>query len=184
MGYHQLTQVERYAIARMRTMRKSVREIARNLGRSAGTISRELQRNKCKHDGGYRAEKAHSRALTRRSASRKNSQYSQQEWAVIEALVRRKWSPKQIQGRRRLKKQRAISAETIYRRIRKQRSAGGDLWRSLRAPPRQNSCRPNRTDKQGAMMRERVGSIRTSIQGQSGGEAAAAGKRGGGSRCA
>ena len=132
MGYHQLTQVERYAIARMRARRFSVREIARCLGRSPATISREVKRNRCVHDGFYRAQKAHSRALTRRSATRKKSQYSPEEWAVIEAQVRRKWSPKQIQGRRRLNKQRPISAETIYRRIRKQRSGGGDLWRSLR----------------------------------------------------
>ena len=40
----------------------------------------------------------------------------------------------------------------------------------LTIPLRQDSCRPDRTDEQGAMMRERVGSIRTSIQGQGGGD--------------
>ena len=34
-----------------------------------------------------------------------------------------------------------------------------------RYPPRQNSCRPDRIDEQGAMMEERIGSIRTGIQG-------------------
>ena len=34
-----------------------------------------------------------------------------------------------------------------------------------RVPPRQNSCRPDRIDEQGAMMEERIGSIRTGIQG-------------------
>jgi hypothetical protein len=43
---------------------------------------------------------------------------------------------------------------------------------ALGTPPRQNSCRPDRTKNPGAMMRERVGSIRTSIQGQSGGTVA------------
>ena len=33
------------------------------------------------------------------------------------------------------------------------------------SPPRQNSCRPDRIDEQGAMMEERIGSIRTGIQG-------------------
>jgi IS30 family transposase len=132
MGYHQLTQVERYAIARMRARRKSMREIGRCLGRSVSTISREVKRNQCVHDGFYRAEKAHSRAMVRRSASRRKSQYSQEEWRSIEALIKRKWSPKQIAGRRRLKRQRPISHETIYRRVRRQRSAGGDLWRHMR----------------------------------------------------
>jgi hypothetical protein len=44
-------------------------------------------------------------------------------------------------------------------------------------PPRQNSCRLDRIDEQGAMMRERFGSIRTSIQRQSSGAVAAAGER-------
>lgn len=132
MWYHQLTQVERYAIARMRARRFSIREIANCLGRSPATISRELRRNQCLHDGFYRAEKAHSRAMVRRRASRKKSQYSQEEWRAIETLLRRKWSPKQIQGRRRLNRQRPISAETIYRRVRRERSAGGQLWRHMR----------------------------------------------------
>lgn len=51
-------------------------------------------------------------------------------------------------------------------------------------PPRQNSCRPDRTRNQGAAMKDASGSIRTSIQRQSGSEVAAAGERGGGSCCA
>jgi IS30 family transposase len=70
--------------------------------------------------------------MVRRSASRKQSQYSQEEWLAMEALIRRKWSPKQIQGRRRLNGQRPISAETIYRRVRRERGAGGQLWRHMR----------------------------------------------------
>jgi hypothetical protein len=45
------------------------------------------------------------------------------------------------------------------------------------SPPRQNSCRPDRTKNPGAMMRRRVGPIRKGVQGQSGGEAVAAGER-------
>ncbi len=132
MGYHQLTQDERYVIARLRARRISHREIGRCLGRPASTIGRELRRNKCPHDGGYRAEKAHSRALVRRGTSRKNSQYSAEEWSQVVALLKRKWSPKQISGRRRLKRLRPISHETIYRYVRRDRRAAGELWRHLR----------------------------------------------------
>jgi IS30 family transposase len=132
MEYHQLTQADRYAIAHLHARGLGVREIARSAERSAGTISRELQGNRCKHDGFYRAEKAHSRALTKRSTSRKKSQFSQEGWATIKKQLRRLWSPKQIEGRRRLKRQRPISAETIYRLVRQDRSGGGELWRSLR----------------------------------------------------
>ncbi len=43
-------------------------------------------------------------------------------------------------------------------------------------PPRQNSCHLDRILNSGAMMRERVGAIRTRIQRQSGGAVAAAGE--------
>ena len=52
------------------------------------------------------------------------------------------------------------------------------------APPRQNSCHLDRILNSGAMMRERVGAIRTRIQRQSGGAVAAAGERNGGVCCA
>ena len=51
-------------------------------------------------------------------------------------------------------------------------------------PPRQNSCHLDRILNSGAMMRERVGAIRTRIQRQSGGAVAAAGERSGGVGCA
>ena len=132
MVYFQLTQGERYVMARMRARGKSMREIGRCLGRSASTISREATRNACPHDGHYRCEKAHSRAMVRRSSSRKKSQYSRREWANIALWLRRKWSPKQISGRRRLQGKRAISHQTIYRRIRLDRKEGGQLWRHTR----------------------------------------------------
>ena len=132
MVYFQLTQGERYVMARMRARGKGMREIGRCLGRSASTISREARRNACPHDGHYRYEKAHSRAMVRRSSSRKKSQYSQREWADIAVWLRRKWSPKRISGRRRLQGKRAISHQTIYRRIRLDRKEGGQLWRHTR----------------------------------------------------
>ena len=51
-------------------------------------------------------------------------------------------------------------------------------------PPRQNSCHLDRILNSGAMMRERVGAIRTRIQRQSGGAVAAAGECNGGVGCA
>lgn len=119
-------------IARMRASAKSLQEIGRCLGRSASTISREVRRNRCPHDGGYRVDKADSRAIARRSRTRKKSQFSEQEWVDVQALLKRKWSPQQISGRRRLYRARSISHETIYRHVRRDRRAGGQLWRHLR----------------------------------------------------
>jgi IS30 family transposase len=132
MGYPQLTRDERYVIGQMRAIGRSMREVGRCLGRAPSTISRELQRNVSPRDGYYRAVEAHAQALRRRWSTRKKSQYADKEWAGIEALIRRKWSPKQISGRRRLRRARPISHEVIYRRVRADRSAGGDLWRHMR----------------------------------------------------
>jgi transposase, IS30 family len=132
MGYHQLTQGERYTIARMRSRRHSMREIAACLGRSASTVSRELWRNRSVHDGFYRVDKAQSKATARRSKSRKKSQFRPSEWTRIVERLRRYWSPKQIVGRRGRLKRRPISHETIYRYVRRDRLRGGDLWRSMR----------------------------------------------------
>lgn len=132
MGYRQLTRGERYVMARMLRQGYSYREIARVLDRSAATISRERRRNACPYDGGYRAEKADSRAMSRRWRSRKKSQYSQQEWDQVEGLLERKWSPQQIAGRRKLLRLPTMSKETIYRYVRRDRRAGGQLWSQLR----------------------------------------------------
>lgn len=116
----------------MRSRGHSRREIARCLGRSASTISREMWRNRSVHDGHYRVDKAQSKAMARRSRSRKKSRFKASEWTRIAQQIRRYWSPKQVAGRRRLLRRKPISHETIYRYVRRERLRGGDLWRSLR----------------------------------------------------
>lgn len=132
MEYSQLAQGERYVMARMIRQGYSYRSMAHVLGRSAWTISRERKRNATRHDGHYRAEKAHQYAMARRCRTRKQDQYSQQEWEEVASLVQRKWSPEQIAGRARAKRKAGMSKETIYRYIRRDRRAGGQTWRHLR----------------------------------------------------
>jgi len=132
MEYCQLAQGERYAMANMMRRGYSYREIARILGRSVSTISRERRRNLTQHDGHYRAEKAHQYAMARRSRSRKQDQYSLEEWQEVAGLVQRKWSPEQIAGRARSMHKACMSKETIYRYIKRDRRAGGQIWRQLR----------------------------------------------------
>lgn len=132
MRYRQFTQDERYVMASMMYRGYSMREIARVLDRSPSTISRERKRNATRHDGHYRCQRAHGYAMARRRRSRKNSQYSQQEWDQVAGMLRRKWSPQQIAGRRRVFRLPSMSKETIYRFVRRDRRAGGQLWRELR----------------------------------------------------
>lgn len=132
MTYHQLTQEERYLIAAQRMCGYSPAEIGRVLGRHRGTITRELRRNATHHDGDYRAEKAHSYAVARRRRCRRRARFSAADMAQVARLIRRKWSAEQIAGTLKKRGTLRISHETIYRRIRWDKHAGGDLWRHTR----------------------------------------------------
>jgi IS30 family transposase len=130
--YHQLTQEERYRITAHRMAGCSQAEIAELLGRHRTTIYRELKRNATTHDGDYRAEKAHKYARARLRRCRRGTHFSPQDMALVDRLIRRRWSPEQVAGFFRKKRRLSISYETIYRRIRLERKRGGLLWKSLR----------------------------------------------------
>lgn len=151
MEYCQLTQAERYSIASMRRQKLSVAMIALRLGRHRSTIYREVKRNKTTYNGHYGAEKAHSYATARRRRSRRKPQYSQQELGKVEALLRRRWSPQQISGRQRRIGGLRISAQTIYRHIRRDRKAGGDLWKYTRIMSKFGRKRYKSVDSRGVL---------------------------------
>jgi IS30 family transposase len=151
MEYCQLTQAERYSIAQMRRQKLTVKQMALRLGRHRSTIYRECKRNKTTHNGHYGAEKAHSYATARRSRCRRKPQYSHQELSQVARLLRRRWSPQQISGRLRLSGQLSISAQTIYRHIRRDRRAGGDLWRYTRIVSKFGRKRYKSVDSRGVL---------------------------------
>jgi IS30 family transposase len=57
------------------------------------------------------------RAQARRYRSRRNSQFGPGHWERVEELLREEWSPEQVSGHLRLKRELGISHETIYRHI-------------------------------------------------------------------
>ena len=132
MSYHQLTQEERYLITAQRICGHSAAATARLLGRHRSTVSRELRRNATRHDGDYRAEKAHSYAVARRRRCRRRPRFSVEDMARVSQLLRRRWSAEQVAGVLRNDGTLRISHETIYRRIRWDKKAGGNLWRYTR----------------------------------------------------
>jgi IS30 family transposase len=131
MGYHQLSQEERYIVASMRSSGKSQRNIALELGRSPSTICRERQRNATRHDGKYRAEKAHSYARTRRRQS-KTEKLNAAQWARADELLREDYSPDQVAQRLAAEGAFEVSHETIYKRVRRDKADGGGLWKHMR----------------------------------------------------
>ena len=155
MKYRQLTSEERYLISTFRIEGFNQARIAARLGRSPSTISRELARNRCPADGGYRPSKAHDRARWRRSRARRNQQFSRRDLALVERWIREDWSPEQIAGRLRANGVLSISHETIYRHVWADRKRGGDLYRHLRCSLKQRRKRYGAYDSRGRLAGKR-----------------------------
>jgi len=138
MAYRQIAREERYTLAAMRKQQPmpSCAAIARALGRHRSTIIRELRRNRCGYDGGYRSERAQEKTNQRRRDSRRNQRLTAADWTLIESLLRADMSPEQISGRLRSEGQLEVSHETIYKHIWKDKRHSGQLYRHLRQRPR------------------------------------------------
>jgi IS30 family transposase len=132
--YHQLTPEERYTLGLLRRQvpAPSNAEIARIMGRHRSTIGREIARNSARYDGAYRPSVAQERTNGRRSRSRRNSRFKKSDWRVVTRLLEKKLSPEQISGRLAVEGGLSISSESIYRYIRRDKNAGGGLFRLLR----------------------------------------------------
>ncbi|MCK9929577.1 helix-turn-helix domain-containing protein [Frankia sp. Mgl5] len=64
-----LSEDERVRLADLLRAGNSMREVARQLGRSPATISREIRRNRDPHSGVYHPHQAEQRAVARRARS-------------------------------------------------------------------------------------------------------------------
>ena len=129
-----LTLVEREEISRGLAAGESLRAIAVRLGRSASTVSREVNRNGGR--GRYRAQKAEERSWQRaRRPKRCLLSVNDRLRNLVAEKLKEDWSPEQISGW--LKRQYSgdeamhVSHETIYRTLFVQ--ARGALKRELLA---------------------------------------------------
>lgn len=156
MTYTQITLQERYAISALRKLGYTGAAIARELGRHRSTVSREVRRNVWREDGRtYRAFKAQGYTNRRRRVSRRNTQFGDAAWALVERLLRKDWSPEQIVGRCARVGLLRISHETIYRRIWKDKARGGTLWTHLRVGTKPFRKRYGRYDSRGRLAGKR-----------------------------
>jgi len=153
--YAQITLSDRYTIYHERKQGKSCTVIAKLLGKHRSSIYRELNRNKCPSHGYYVVEKADSYARSRRSTSRRNSQYKDHDFAIVRHYLREDWSPEQITGYLRSKGKRAISHEAIYQYIWRDKVNGGTLWRHLRQSSKQRRKRYKAYDSRGKLANKR-----------------------------
>lgn len=157
-SYQQLQPEERMTIASLRQQGASVRAMARTLGRSPGTVSRELARNSSP-ELGYASATAQALSMQRREAARRPAKLDTASvtWGLVLTLLSWKYSPQQIAGT--LKRvfpddpSRQVSHETIYTAIYAQ--PRGELRRELIACLRQGHAkrlpRSRGTDRRGRL---------------------------------
>lgn len=146
MTYKRVTEQERRLIDEWRREGCKIREVARRLRRCAGSISRELTRNRGKK--GYRWQQAHWKAQqrARRPGPRR---WTAPVCADAERRLREGWTPEIISGRARLEGRPWVCKETIYKHVYADAQAGGDLWKNLPRARRKRRRRCPRADGRG-----------------------------------
>jgi IS30 family transposase len=156
MTYRQLTPEERYMLASLRRQGLNQSQIARSLGRHRSTVCREVGRNSTRADGHYRPFTAQERTNGRRSRSRRNRRFSAQDFAAVEELLCRQWSPEQVAGHLARTGQLAISHETIYRHVWLDKKRGGTLYTHLRGARKRRRKRYGAYDSRGRLAGKRL----------------------------
>jgi IS30 family transposase len=131
-------------------------EIARQLGRHRSTVCREVRRNSTRADGHYRAFTAQERTNGRRSRSRRDSHFTTEDFALIDALLRRQWSPEQVAGHLARSGLLSISHETIYRHVWRDKKQGGSLYTHLRGARKRRRKRYGAYDSRGRLAGKRM----------------------------
>jgi IS30 family transposase len=156
MTYRQLTPEERYMLAALRRQGLNQSQIARSMGRHRSTVCREVRRNSTRADGHYRAFTAQERTNGRRSRSRRNGRFTARDFALIDELLRRQWSPEQVAGRLARQGLLAISHETIYRHVWLDKKRGGLLYTHLRGARKRRRKRYGSYDSRGRLAGKRM----------------------------
>lgn len=135
-SYTHLNDEERAVIGKLLCRRCGIREIARVLGRSPSTVSREIRRNQYPNRNCYLSLHAGSMARGRRRRARQGTTYSLEQLGRVVELLEEDYSPEQVSGWLRRRGEFKISHETIYRLLLEDRKLGGDLYKLLRSKGR------------------------------------------------
>lgn len=109
-----LNETQRYTIFRMKRDKKTQMEIARAIGVSQATVSKELSRNRCS-DGRYSAKMAQMFADDAKQRSHKPRKLNADKVAFIRnRMEKQQWSPEQIKGYCDANGIQMVSVEWIY----------------------------------------------------------------------
>jgi IS30 family transposase len=103
----------------------------------------------------YRPALANDYARWRRSRSRRNQRFTEEDWALVVSRLREFWSPEQIAGRLRKRDELRISHETIYRYIWRDKHQGGTHYKLLRQAGKKRRKRYGAYDSRGRIAGKR-----------------------------
>ncbi len=154
--YSQLTEAERYTLSTLKRDKRSLRSIAKLLGRSPSTLSREVRRNATndqrKPNPLYIPSKAQEQANGRRRRSRRVKHHAPEVYAEVEALLaEEQWSPEQIASQLPERLGVRLSHMTIYRHVRRDQRLGGVMFRHLRQGEKRRRKRTYGPEKRGKL---------------------------------
>ena len=127
MGYSHFSIEERIAIKHLLAKGVSIRQIARELGRSASSVSREIRRNSGEpnaYGDSYTVSRAEKFHRERASKAHNIVQFPLEVIQIIERRIRETWSPEQIAAF--YKGQGFPCFKTIYKWIGEGAILGGD----------------------------------------------------------
>jgi transposase, IS30 family len=128
--YKQLAYEQRCQIEALIEIGLSQRAIARIVGTSQSTISREIRRNTGQR--GYRYKQAHCMAVKRKRDAIKPYVMTPSMIAIVEFLLAKRWSPEQISFWLALFGNAFVSHERIYQHVWADKRRGGSLHLFLR----------------------------------------------------
>lgn len=118
MNYKHLSIEEREKIQAMLWQKSSIRDIAKVVGRSGSTISREIKRNNPSKRRVYTPRLAHERALNhRKNRGREGRLKNDVLRLYVSEKIKIGWSPEQIAGKSEEIAGTSISYEAIYQYI-------------------------------------------------------------------
>ena len=138
--YQQLTYEQRCQISALMKSGCSQRKIAKTIGTTQSTVSRELERNTGAR--GYRHKQAQEKTQQRRAKAVQRTKMTPVMIKTIESKLRIEWSPEQISGWL-LNREELISHESIYLHIWADKQAGGGLYTHLRRQGKKYDKRRN-----------------------------------------
>ncbi len=147
MNYKQLTFEQRIEVYILLKSGFDQTKIAKLIGVSKSTVSRELRRNT--GFKGYRPYQANQRAVARRQNADKHVRFTDEVKANVKRYLEQDWSPEQISGWLHKNNKPSVSHETIYQFVIDEQKDGGELYKHLRLGRKKRRKRIKTNDSRG-----------------------------------